>query len=230
MAASQRESDRHIANLMILGESFVSRLETSLQHGDHVYCPETDGPLHVFARDALKSPMEINHVFFHGVSGAGCTPNSSKPFKLPGPVLLRTNPKLAIIEIGGNDVDSPAVPDEITIHKVELAHNLIQLYDVRLVALTTILPRETCRSVTPGLFREKAHLVNLITSRLLEDHPNIVFLKHKGFWKDAVGKRISTSTWSTDGVHPDTDLGRKKYQKSLTACLHDLVKVYRKLD
>ena len=125
---------------------------------------------------------------------------------------MKTNPKLATLEIDSNDVDSPAEPDDIGIHKVELAHNLIQLYDVRLVALTTILPRDTCRSVSPRLFREEAHMVNLMTSRLTEEHPNIVFLKHKDFSMYPTGNRISTSTWSTDGVHPNIDMGRKKYQ------------------
>ena len=228
MAAVFDDSLEQTANVMILGDSFVSRLEADLHHGPHVY-PQ-DIPLHVFARDALKCPREINHVYFHGVGGAGCTPSASNPFKLPGPLLLRANPKLAIIEIGGNDVDSPARADDIAINKVDLAYNLIQLYDVRVVALTTIIPRDSCRNISEREFREKALLVNMMTNQLTEEHPNVIFFKYRSFWTDEVGKRVSTVGWSTDGVHPNTEVGMRKYKKNITSCLHEVVKSYRKLD
>jgi len=173
-----------------------------------------------FAREPLKAPEEVNRVYFYGMGGSGVSPSASNKFTLPDHLLLTVNPRYAVLEIGGNDVDSPASPKEIAQGKINLAENLVNCYDVRAVSLSTVLPRsaKALRCLSQAEYQEKLDEVNFRTSRMTEDTPAVYFYRHKGFWKDGA------EAWSRDGVHADTEEAMRKYQKAITQCLHKLIK------
>lgn len=214
------------ANFVILGDSFVSRLEGSLHH---VFAKSPAAKVmsfNAYCRDALKAPTEVNNIYFNGWGGSGLTHTAQKRFTLPHSLLISKAPKYAILEIGGNDVDSSASVDSIVKSRIEMANQLINIYDMYMVALCSILPRDSVRNYTPVEFRERALAVNIATSDQLKSLPSIYFHKHKGFWRDSGNNEISTLEWSNDGVHPN-EIGMATYQKSITRCIHHLTKAYR---
>ena len=114
--------------------------------------------------------------------------------------------------------------DEIVTARLQMAHNLVDIYDVRCVAISTIVPRDNPRWLTASQYRSKADAVNHYTSREIIPNSSIYFHRHKGFWRDDTNQVADTSRWSTDGVHPNTQEGMKKYMKSITRCLHHTIK------
>ena len=220
------DSIAHTANIIVLGDSFVNRLESSLSY-DFVRSPASKIMcMNEYARDALKCPLEVNRVYFHGSSGAGLTSHVNKTYTIPHDYLMMLRPKYAILEIGGNDVDSTAPVDLIVSNRIRLATQILSDYDVYAVSLSTITPRDTPRHLSPDQFREKALEVNIKTNK--QSTPPIYFHKHVGFWRDESGTPTDTTCFSTDGVHPNTPEGIHKYRKSITKCMHNLIKSYRR--
>ena len=212
------------ANILIIGDSFVSRLEHSIEcefrqsPARHLMSPNA------FARDALKAPREVNNIYFYGVPGSGLT--TTKRMRLPHHLFLSILPKYVLLEIGGNDVDSTSSPQEIALAKFSLANEIIQTYDVQALALSTILPRDSVRNIPMDLFMPKLMEANSLTSSMLSNSPCIYFHKHKGFWRDSKLNPTDTKSWSTDGIHTNTPEGMSKYRKSVTKCLHNLLKFH----
>lgn len=202
--------------LLILGDSFVHRLQSCLKQN----------PAPVL--DQLKAPMAVSEIFFYGIGGAGATP-STKQLHIPKDLILALAPKYVILEIGGNDVDSEANPEEIAQHKLTMAKELLGL-GVRMVVLTTILPRDVTRTIPAIHYRAKAESTNNYTSFLVNEDPqsdHLLFHAHRGFWRDANHNITDTTSWSTDGIHPDTQSGIAKYRASITSAIHKLIKTDR---
>ena len=223
------------ANLLILGDSFVSRLRDHIvnEYKFKYYHTLPNPPTHLpeYIKDVLKAPPEINIVHCYGVGGTGVTHFCKNQFQIPRSVMLEIRPRYAILDIGGNDADSPAPADDIAKAKVDMAKELAFTYDVRRVAITTILPRDRLRHLTVQEFREKVDQVNKQTSSLASSSNQVLhFHRHKGFWRDTHHQVADTSSWSTDGVHPNDEEGMTKFKKSITKCIHTMIKTCHNLD
>ena len=212
------------ANVLIIGDSFVSRLESVINNEFQRSTARHVMALNQYATDALKAPREINCIYFYGVPGAGVM--NSKPLHLPHELLFYTRPKYAILEIGGNDADSPAPVAEIARAKVHMAKELISNYDVRAVSMSTILPRDVVRHTSPESYLARAKNINLEVSALTSSEPALTFHRHKGFWRDQNLNPTTTQAWSADGVHANTPEGMQKYRKSIIKCLHNMIKTH----
>jgi hypothetical protein len=129
--------------------------------------------------------------------------------------------------VGGNDLDTPATPQEVAEARVKFAQLLHDNYDISFLALSTILPRDNPRSMDPDRFRLKMDETNTLTSQLISGISCLYFHRHRGFWRDSEGNVADTTLWSTDGVHPNTDQAISKYQRSMTSCMHNMIKTYR---
>lgn len=228
-AGKSERPEPYSSSVIILGDSFVSRLEASINHVFYNSPASKIMSLNEFARDALKAPQEVHKIYFSGIGGAGLTTKTRKVYLPPHKLLIESRPRYAILDIGGNDLDSPATPQEVAEAKLSLANTLTTTYDISYVALTSILPRDSLRYLSPDLFREKALQANLTTSNLTLTTPLICFHRHKGFWRDHQGTTANTTEWSTDGVHTNTEIGMRKYQKSITRCLHNMIKTCHSL-
>ena len=215
--------------VMVVGDSFVVRLQDHVLSADPPQVPAC--PLQDHNSRVLKAPPAISKVFFYGVGGTGVL-DLNKKLHIPKDLILSLSPKFVILEIGGNDIDSPSSTSYDVAHsKIDMAKQILTL-GVDCVVLTTILPRDNTRHIPASQFRDKATGANEWTSHLLTNDPaqkSIQFHRHKGFWRDASRNEVDTSGWSTDGVHPNKPSGLEKLRRSYTQILHNMVKTHRNL-
>ena len=218
----------HSANVLVMGDSFVGRLESSLMY-NYTRSPASQVmSINEYARDALKCYYEVNRVYFDSCPGAGLT--TAKKYTLPEDLISMQRPKYAILEIGGNDLDSETDLQEILSTKIALADQLINNHDLISVAFCSVLPRDVARHISPALFRHRAEQFNIMSESQTKPLKHIFFHRHKGFWRDANLNPVDTSLWSTDGIHPNTQAGMDKYRASITKCIHRMIKTANNLD
>ena len=63
----------HTSNVLILGDSFVSRLEGSVAHEYGRSSASKIMSINEFSRNALKCHYEVNRVYYQGTPGSGLT-------------------------------------------------------------------------------------------------------------------------------------------------------------
>ena len=184
---------------MLIGHSFVQGLQ---QHLD----PRNQASPSEMARK-LSVHRIIHSFHFYGQRGAQVC---SRSFVLPHRLLTHTNPDFVILDLGSNDLASGIPPFQVATKLLELADILRSRYHVNTVIIASVLHREThLRHITPAQFSTAAYQTNNYLKNFADTHPHVFYHLHKGFWAHP------SDTWSRDGVHPNTQAGRKKYVKSV---------------
>ena len=184
---------------LLLGHSFVQGLHSHLTHTTR------DSPT------AISRSLQLHHIVrelhIHGERGARICSSS---FTLPHRLLLQIRPDFVILDYGTNDLVSGSSPFQVAAKMVKIAERLRTQYSVRSVVICSVINRHShLRSLTTEKFADAALKLNLLLKDYAGTHPCTFYQNHKGFWTTPV------SSWSRDGVHPNTSLGRKRYIKSI---------------
>ena len=192
---------------VLLGHSFV---HGTLKHLLHSAPVTPRGICRILRLTNLLSGFQM-----HGLRGGMVT---SPDFAFPSEELKMQAPKFAILDFGSNDIVNGADPLQIAVTLFDLANELVNTYSVSRVAISSIIPRHhALRGMTPKQFGEIAHKVNHYVKVMCAGDPNISYHVHQGFW---VPHYV---TWSRDGVHPNTQLGRKMYLRSMRKAIFKIL-------
>ena len=187
-----------MVKVAILGHSFVSGYKDHLKfhshHGQHL------SP-HEIATHFRVSNI-VNEVHLCGINGAKVCEGTF----ISNDFLERIQPEVCILDIGSNDLAAGTPPLTVADRLVDIATRLISRHHVKVVIVCSVLYR-TAR--VPSQFHELVHSYNKILSHFTVPDSNIVYWTYYGFWDTTV------SQWSRDGIHPNTQTGRKKYAQSL---------------
>lgn len=196
---------------MVLGHSFVDRLHCAYASEARVTYLEE----HI-AQD-LKVAFIYRQVFFLGYRGL-----TIGKLSCPEYFFSLVRPARLVLDIGTNDIAqgssgfsaansvfssviSPPFPDNLEI------------------VFLSVVPRQAgFRGVPLTFFQEERLIFNRTLSQLCDSHPRTLFCRQKGFaeW-DLQGKKVprDMSTWSKDGIHPDSGEGMRLYKRSLSRAL-----------
>ena len=91
-----------------------------------------------------------------------------------------------------------------------MANTLVPQHSVSQVFICSLLTgTANLASLTPREYQERAYKVNHYLKTMAAGDCHITYHVHKGFWTRP------QHSWSRDGVHPNTKLGRSKYIASL---------------
>lgn len=185
-----------LARVLILGDSFVRRMERFTQTSS---LPE-------IARDFDLSQCKVS---FHGVGGA--TVSSIKFQEME--MVHNIAPQVVVIQAGSNDIcDTNKEPALIAQAMVNLAFFLISQAGVKRVVICQIL----FRKVTPfPTYNDKVYQTNGLIKDAVGSIPGVVFWTLRGFWN-------SSSQLFADGVHLNT-LGNIKLYRSLRLAIKTAV-------
>ncbi len=168
-------TSRVIPRVLILGHSFVRRLQSDLK-----------------ARFDERAVIDFDlqgtaDIYMHGVGGR--TVPKLRKFDLA--LIARVSPEIVILEIGTNDLVN--TPPEVVGSDIEdMVRHLISHYAVRAVVLCHVTPRMTHPS---SKFNEKATLLNQYTQVVIEPIEQAICWKHRGF------SNPSITPFLPDGVH-----------------------------
>ena len=124
-------------------------------------------------------------------------------------VMQYYNPDVVILDIGGNDLDrhgNSGKPSYVGESIITLMDTLKEGYNVGLIVWCQALNRGKCRQKTILDYNTDVHDLNGIMKHRIEEagHTHI-YWTHRGFWK------VPLEDWTSDGIHPNTTSGRKKY-------------------
>lgn len=200
--AKTQVSDRKSGQLpdlicCVVGHSFVSGLKHHLQN---MYSdPITPRQL----AWELKVSQLVQSVHLLGSNGKLICDSDSP---ISRGTLHEIQPDLCILDIGSNDLAQGKQPLEVAVKVVELARTFVTDFKVKHVFVCGALNRDDVR--LPN-FKGIVTLYNKFLIDLCEVEPDVAYWVHKGFWS------VPVSSWSRDGTHPNTELGRKKYKTSL---------------
>lgn len=186
-----------MANILILGHSFVHRLST----WQKAYFPN------------LGFPPSAN-ISFIGFGGATLLPGQKSIQRcLPDPA---SNSYDAIfIHLGGNDIAAGSEPLALANAIISLCNYLLITYNASHIIIGQSFHRLS--STTPQPFNTNIVQFNTAIKTLLTKtpNPNIIFWHHRGFWRNI------NSLLLPDGVHLNKQ-GLKKYAYSLRNSLLNL--------
>ena len=190
----------NMPDVFYLGHSYVSSLADHLQN----FCPSTLGP------DTAASLMGISnhfsHLHLHGQSGAAILKPDS--FTVPYAALHFHRPQVVLLEFGSNDLACGAEPLPVASAIVALAKELVSL-GVRRTIIFGPLIRTANLSVTLDIMTANSRRCNTILYHLCDVEKQLEFRTHNGFWD------VPVHQWSRDGIHPNTQEGRRKHKRSI---------------
>ena len=192
---------------LILGHSFIHGLS---QHIDSHHAATPGQVAH-----RLKLDHIIDKIYLHGQRGAlVCSPS----YELPHRILKQAKPDFVILELGTNDLAAGFSPFQVANRLEAIGCQLKSHYHVTSVTFCAILNRQAqLHNLTPDQFATAAYETNNYLRHYAAGTPNYRYHKHPGFWTPHI------STWSRDGIHPNTTAGRRKYITSIRqAAFHAL--------
>lgn len=128
--------------------------------------------------------------------------------------IIRYHPHIVIIDMGINDVSNHLIfPEYVAENLVKHAETILENFtEIEIIVLCYVLRRDRMsRSIKPV----DAYNLDVDTFNheiLRQTRKNIKILR----WKH-VGLKTLTTEVSSDGVHPDTFIGKLRYKKSIYA-------------
>ncbi len=213
---------------IILGHSFVQSLQ---DHFFYIHANTNEmADYESYCARELEVSHKIERVFLVGWRGAKVLPSPTQsyvPFTLPHKFLSELLPEIAILELGSNDIAVGHDPHEVAAAIIGLAQQLRETYKVPVVKICSVLDRDNSVNLTLDEFHDRALLLNKSLSHLAKFTPGISYHNHAGFWRDGEGSTVHPSEWSFDAIHPNNQVGRKLYKKSLKNCLHNAVRTLK---
>ena len=195
----------------IIGHSFVLGLSDALasRHGLGNGAGGLLGPHRPLAD--LHIDHHFDNVVLWGVSGLKILGLTDFLVRL-----ATFQPDILVIDVGSNDITE--------LDPYPAAHLLVDtiinhIFPIWTPKRTTICS-QTFRSshtgqLPPPLFNDRIHELNGVLRDLCFNTPGLHYHSHPGFWTNPI------SSWSNDGIHPNSTFGRKRYKASLrTALMH----------
>ena len=146
-----------------------------------------------------------------------CTNTSGTTSTHTHDALTTICPTFAIVDIGTNDISNGAPTVTVADAVVQLAHEIIDVFGARHVTVCSALHRSS-----PLDINNLIDNYNNILRNFCDVEPLIDYHTHRGFWN------TDTYTWSRDGLHPNTNVGRAKYKRSLRKAVNHALSVVHK--
>ena len=185
----------------LIGHSFVSGLSDHFSHCDRNCTPSK------IARNLYVSDS-VDEIHLVGASGA-CILRQEVDWE----VLRVIRPTFAILEFGtcdlANGTDALPVADAV----MNAAHRIIDDFGVRHVTVCSVLHR-----TYPHHINADIDAYNNVLRHFCDVETDIDYHTHRGFWQTA------NESWSRDGLHPNTVIGRRKYKRSLRQAVYNAVR------
>jgi lysophospholipase L1-like esterase len=212
--------------VVIIGHSFVVGLDQHFR--DRYRGPEGKYPC--FLANQLKVDHNIKAICMLGQSGA-----KAVGFDTPAYTLGKIKPDIILIDLGTNDL-AQAIPVETVRDKlVSLADDLQNTHNA-VVGIMSILPREKGIHTSALEFKAKAGLCNLSLKIAIRNLKPIFFFSHKGFWERQILMGSQTfkverqvEEWSKDGIHPNSQEGRKNYKNSIRTAICQALRLLKSI-
>ena len=201
----------------LVGHSFVSGLEQHLKNN-------TNGSdLGVNAAARVGVTNLVSSIQFHGMRGARVL----DLFQFI-PILIQAAPGVLLLDIGTNDITQGFSASKIAKSLRQLLKTIRTFYD-GVICILSVVPRASGLGfLTPQRFLKVSAELEVLLKSLTRSHHNLFYHKHKGFYEveeNGVKKPLSPWVWSRDGIHPNNQLGRKKYFNSLRLAISKSVKM-----
>ena len=182
------------------GHSYVTSLADHLQN----FCPSPLGP--DTAASLLGISDHYSHLHLYGQSGAAILKPDT--FTVPYAALHFHRPQVVLLEFGSKDLASGVEPLPVASAIIALAQELISL-GVRRTVIFGSLIRTANLSVSQDVMLRHSKQCNTMLYHLCDVEQRIEFRTHNGFWD------IPVHQWSRDGIHPNTQEGRRKHTRSI---------------
>jgi len=154
----QLEMASCVPKVMILGHSFVRRLQNDLDRNFD-------------SRAQRDFNLEGTKVRLFGVGGR----TVEKVKKLDLSSVARYTPDVVILEIGTNDLTTKP-PQSVGSEIDDLANLLLSKYSIRVVCVCYVIPRKDV------VFNENVKVLNQYLSVVI-DHPQVFTWRHKGLYE-----------------------------------------------
>ena len=135
------------------------------------------------------------------------------------PVIARYGPDVLLVDIGSNDLAQGAQPARVAASVEQWVKEATRVFP-GVICLLSVVPRATALgNMTPEQFLNSALELEALLKLLPKSHNNVLYHKHKGFYEreeeQGVKSPLIPYAWSHDGIHPNNQLGRKKYKNLL---------------
>ena len=200
----------------LVGHSFVSGLEQHLKNN-------TNGSdLGVNAAARVGVTNLVSSIQFHGMRGARVL----DLFQLI-PILIQAAPGVLLLDIGTNDITQGFSAPRIAKSLGQLLKTIRTFYD-GVICILSVVPRASGLGFLSPRFLKVSAEIEVLLKCLTHSHHNLLYHKQKGFYEveeNGVKKPLSPWVWSRDGIHPNNQLGRKKYLNSLRLAISKSVKM-----
>lgn len=196
-----------LPTVVILGHSFVSRISADFATG--VFPPNYDLRQCTVLHSGLAGLSVCKNSEFDN-NGESKFINFTTQFKSRfGNFLRRHRPSIVLIQLGENDIDSNT--DSLTIANTieEIAVVLVGEFDVSVVFVCELFPRNITR-ILPALYEKKRAHTNTILQTLLEVHQNNVIR----FWRHRRIFKAESDIFTADGVNLSS-FGQQRFYRSI---------------
>ena len=194
----------------VFGDSFTFGL---LQHF------ENKGFTSDSVNDALKIDQIYQQVFLIGKRGGTTHDLNSLYRQCQSPIKPLQS---VMIDMGTNEIARDPSPNSCLLVAYRImcfAEHLVNEQGVKQVFVAQVLPRVGLGGgITPQMFWDGMQLVNRLLLDWCDPEPSIHYWVHTGFWSKPLDP-TSKDTWTYDGVHPNTPLGRALYKNSIRRAL-----------
>ena len=182
--------------VLIIGHSFVHRLQAFVQKRRHTEC--------------LSSLHSNAVVIFHGIGGRTISKFREYDFD----VVQEIAPDIIILELGSNDlVKLP--PQTVGSELESLVQDLHNIFSIKFVVVGQVLRRYTKDSVD---FNCKVGKLHQYLKVVLERLPYCYYWRHRGFWNS------NQNLYLSDGVHLNS-LGNYKFMRSIRGAILKALKL-----
>ena len=193
-----------------LGHSYIQSVSDHFRS----FLNPHNGELPVQIPHCLKVDKHVQQIHLLGIRGA-----TMDTFRYP-PELQHLTPDIIIIEMGSNDLahhfHSTSQVQHLAHAIVNMAQYCLSHYGASHVVICSSLKRlRGVHNQTLAQYNANVYLLNNNLKTLCKELSHISYHRHSGFWADSNRQPLLQHTWSRDGIHPNTDLGRLQYKRSL---------------
>ena len=205
---------------VLLGHSFVVGLQ---DHFSHSSGRGSSHGLQRYVTHQLRCDDFFSEIYFLGQRGA-TIPQLAQYHQH----LCAIKPKVLIFDIATNDLSQSSLRYSeilrLTYQYKDLVVQLLEACGAHIAYICSCLPRmNNIRSGTPAQFLHTANVFNNCMKAYCSINGKLVFHAHKGFSGTSTRQPLTISTWSRDGIHPNTRTGRSLYKRSIRAALLDSI-------
>ena len=213
---------------VMIGHSFIRRLrdETFPPRVAHRRIPRGQDIHHVQQNKAraFASKLRLDDNI-RAIYTASNGINLIKDLHKSESLIFQIRPDMILIDIGSNDLAN--LTDQDHNSALNFAHQVLEFAEslpAHLIIINAILPRSESITCSPETFRYNASHYNRIVSTFCATSPHIKFNKMWGFnfhYDNDTEQTRPVSLWSLDGIHCDTQIGRKQYRSRIRHALLD---------